>query len=132
MSESDLSHRHHTIDYVEIYVSDMAQAKAFYTAAFSWSFNDYGPGYAGIVRGGSKLSGQPVESGGLCLVDKLCSIDSERCPLIVLYSDDIELSLRSVTKAGGTIVKEIFEFPGGKRFQFRDPHGTELAVWTRV
>ena len=30
----------------------------------------------------------------------------------------------------GTIVKEIFSFPGGRRFEFTDPSGNHLAVWT--
>ena len=31
---------------------------------------------------------------------------------------------------GGNIVVDIFSFPGGRRFQFSDPHGNELAVWS--
>ena len=44
----DAPHTHHAIDYIEIYVTDLAAAQAFYAAAFGWSFNAYGPGYAGI------------------------------------------------------------------------------------
>ena len=40
------AHRHHAIDYVELTVSDLEQAKRFYTQAFGWRFNDYGPEYA--------------------------------------------------------------------------------------
>ena len=29
----------------------------------------------------------------------------------------------------GVILKPIFNFPGGRRFHFRDPAGNELAVW---
>jgi hypothetical protein len=47
MSESS-AHRHHAIDYVEFTVTDLEQAKRFYTQAFGWRFNDYGPEYAGI------------------------------------------------------------------------------------
>jgi predicted enzyme related to lactoylglutathione lyase len=36
--------------------------------------------------------------------------------------------MAAVTAAGGTIVKPIFSFPGGRRFQFLDPSGNELAV----
>jgi predicted enzyme related to lactoylglutathione lyase len=35
-----------------------------------------------------------------------------------------------VINSGGTIVKDIFDFPGGKRFQFLDLDGYELAVWS--
>ena len=43
-------------------MSDLDEAKRFYTAAFHWNFNDYGPGYAGI----QSPEGQSVpEIGGL-------------------------------------------------------------------
>lgn len=50
-------------------------------------------------------------------------------PLPVLYSQDLEATLDVVESAGGTIVKPIFSFPGGRRFHFTDPAGNELAVW---
>jgi predicted enzyme related to lactoylglutathione lyase len=30
---------------------------------------------------------------------------------------------------GGAVRREIFPFPGGRRFHFADPAGNELAVW---
>ncbi len=36
----------------------------------------------------------------------------------------------AVRQAGGTITKEIFSFPGGRRFHFCDASGNELAVWS--
>ncbi|TIM37886.1 MAG: VOC family protein, partial [Mesorhizobium sp.] len=50
-------------------------------------------------------------------------------PLPVLYSEDLEKILSAVENAGGTIVKPIFSFPGGRRFHFVDPAGNEMAVW---
>ena len=50
-------------------------------------------------------------------------------PLPVLYSERLEETLQAVTNAGGTVVKPIFSFPGGRRFHFVDPAGNELAVW---
>ena len=41
--------------------------------------------------------------------------------------DDLEAALEAVTRAGGEIVRPIFAFPGGRRFQFLDPSGNELA-----
>ena len=32
--------------------------------------------------------------------------------------------------AGGAIAKEIFDFPGGKRFHFQGPAGNNLAAWS--
>jgi len=51
-------------------------------------------------------------------------------PLVILYSNDLDATLAAVRSAGGTIVKEPFAFPGGRRFHFADPSGNELAVWS--
>ena len=51
-------------------------------------------------------------------------------PLVVLYSKDLDASQAAVLAAGGRISKPTFEFPGGRRFHFRDPSGHELAVWS--
>jgi len=113
------SRLHHAIDYIEISVSDMGEAKRFYSEAFSWEFNDYGPSYAGI----KKADG---EAGGLRLADDVLPGG----PLVILYSSDLGRTLASVRNAGGRIVKEPFSFPGGRRFEFQDPSGNQLAVWS--
>jgi uncharacterized protein len=48
----------------------------------------------------------------------------------VLYAADLEAFVDKVKSAGGSIVKPIFSFPGGRRFHFTDPDGNELAVWS--
>ncbi len=113
------NHTHHSIDYIEFGVTDMEKAKKFYSSAFGWKFNDYGPEYAGIQKengeaGGLKLEGK-VTAGG---------------PLVILYSAKLDESFKQVRSAGGKITKEPFDFPGGRRFQFQDPSGNELAVWS--
>ena len=115
----EVMHQHHTIDYIEFSVQDLPEAKRFYGAAFGWKFTDYGPDYAGIQRAaGGEVGGMhqvaEVRTGG---------------PLVVLYSSDLEASVRAVTGAGGEIIKEPFTFPGGRRFEFQDPSGNLLAVW---
>ena len=112
-------HNHHTIDYVEFTVRDLAEAKRFYAAAFGWAFNDYGPEYAGIV-------GRDGEVGGLHQTGEL----RPGGPLVILYSVNLEDSLAAVQDAGGRIVQDPFSFPGGRRFHFADPSGNELAVWS--
>lgn len=111
-------HTHHTIDYIEFVTTDMVASKRFYAAAFDWQFNDYGPEYAGI-RGNGR------EVGGL----RLDTEASNGGPLVILYSRDLDRTLQRVRDAGAPIVKEPFEFPGGRRFHFADPSGNELAVW---
>lgn len=112
-------HQHHRIDYIEFAVRDLAASKRFYAAAFGWCFTDYGPAYAGI-------QGEGQEAGGMYASDDI----KPGGPLVILYSEDLEQSLAAVRAAGGVIVKEPFSFPGGRRFQFTDPSGHELAVWS--
>jgi len=35
-----------------------------------------------------------------------------------------------IIESKGEISKDIFSFPGGRRFHFIDPSGNELAVWS--
>lgn len=112
---------HHSINYIEFTVTDMAATKNFYGSAFDWKFTDYAPSYVGIQKpGGGEVGGftlaESVKAGG---------------PLIVLFSSDLEDSFKKVGNSGGTIIKEIFEFPGGRRFEFKDPSGNQLAVWSK-
>ncbi len=58
--------------------------------------------------------------------------DGISAPLPVIRVDDLEAAFDAVTKAGAVIAKPIFSFPGGRRFQFIDPSGNELAVWTAL
>jgi uncharacterized protein len=119
------AHRHHAIDYVELTVIDLEQAKRFYTQAFGWRFNDYGPEYAGIQspQGGSApevgglRTGQEVQAGG---------------PFVLLYSTDLDRSVEAVKAAGGQVVNGPYGFPGGRRFHFTDPSGNELGVWAEA
>ena len=114
---------HHSLDYVELVVTDLDEARRFYTAAFGWRFNDYGSGYAGIVSprddgsevGGLLLADEPRPSGG---------------PLVLLYSDDLDASAKGIVAAGGTILQGPYAFPGGRRLHFADPSGNELGVWS--
>jgi len=109
--------KHEQIQYIECLSKDLSKAKAFYTQCFGWKFTDYGPGYTafeGDYVDGGFASGEPV-NGSI---------------LIVLYSADLENTLSKVKAAGAMITKDIFSFPGGRRFQFMDPDGYELAVWS--
>lgn len=120
MSDSS-THTHHGIDYIELTVTDLDAAKRFYTAAFGWQFNDYGPTYAGIRR----FDGSPGEAGGLAVATEARTGG----PLVLLFSTDLDASVAAVRSAGGTITDGPYDFPGGRRFHFTDPSGNELGVW---
>jgi D-aminopeptidase len=106
------------VDYVEFPVTDLGAAKGFYGSVFGWKFQDWGPDYAsfedGRLTGGFRLTDEVTRGG----------------PLVIIYAVDLEAVEASVRAKGGTIVREIFGFPGGRRFHFTDPSGNELAVWS--
>jgi predicted enzyme related to lactoylglutathione lyase len=112
----------HVIDYVELAVDDLEQAKAFYAKALGWAFNDYGPDYAGIQD--PTRPGQ--EFGGL---NPVTPPSRGQGVLALARTDDADAALASVLAAGGRIVVELNEYPGGKRFQFADPWGNILGVY---
>ena|SRR5690606_11071046 len=110
-----------TIDYLELPARDLDAVKAFYSTAFGWTFVDYGPDYCAFNDG--RLDGGFFRS-------ELSSSTANGAALAVLYADDLESTLRRVTESGGSILKPIYAFPGGRRFHFADPAGNELAVWS--
>jgi uncharacterized protein len=103
------------LNYVELPVSDIGAAKAFYESAFGWSLAQFGPTYAATTSGDTDIGLQADAS------------EATRAPLPVIEVDDLEAALEAVTAAGATIVRPIFAFPGGRRFQFIDPAGNEMA-----
>lgn len=106
------------INYIEFKAQDLSAIKAFYNEAFAWIFTDYGPNYVAFagsgLDGGFEKTEEEVINGSL----------------VVLYHEDLVLAKDNVMRANGTITKDIFSFPGGHRFQFLDPSGNELAVWS--
>ena len=106
------------IDYIEFPATDIARTKDFYTGVFGWKFTDYGPDYASFEDG--RLA------GGFAKMDRV----TRGGPLVVIYAADLAAIEAAVRASGGTIVKETFSFPGGRRFHFTDPSGNELAVWS--
>ena len=106
------------INYIEFKAHDLEKIKTFYSQVFGWAFTDYGPSYTSFgesgVFGGFEKTDAPIVNGAL----------------VVLYHKDLKQCKNKVLKAGGTIPKDIFAFPGGKRFHFTDPDGNELAVWS--
>ena len=119
-SVTTMTHVHHAIDYIELMVTDLEAAKGFYATAFGWSFNDYGPDYAGI-----RSPDGEGEVGGL----NPARAPRPGGPLVILYSDDLDATVSTVQSAGGQVTEGPYEFPGGRRFHFTDPSGNELAVW---
>lgn len=104
------------LNYVELPANNLAESKAFFEAVFGWSLTAFGPDYAATEGLGTDLG-----------LDG--SSEAVAAPLAVIETDDIKEALAAVVSAGGQITRPIFAFPGGQRFHFREPSGSELAVW---
>jgi predicted enzyme related to lactoylglutathione lyase len=115
-----MTHTHHTLDYIELAAPDVAAAKGFYASAFGWEFTDYGPDYAGI-----RAPDGSDEVGALTAA----ATPSVEGVLALVYTEDVDASLRAVEAAGGTVTDPIFDYPGGRRFHFTDPAGNRLGVY---
>ncbi|RQM78639.1 VOC family protein [Aeromonas jandaei] len=114
---------HEKLNYVEFAARDLAATKAFFQAVFGWQFVDYGPDYCAFADEGL--------DGGFYRADQ-CNLTAQGGALLVFYSADIEATQSKVAGAGGTIVRPLFDFPGGRRFHFVEPSGNEFAVWSEL
>ena len=105
------------INYIEFKATDLEAIKVFYTKVFGWTFTDYGPTYTSFedsgIAGGFEKTEAAITNG----------------VLVVLYHENLEEIKQQVIEANAKISVDTFSFPGGKRFQFLDPSGNELAVW---
>ncbi len=108
------------IDYLEFPAVDLEAIKRFYRQVFGWTFTDYGPDYSSFHDG--RISGGFWKSSAVAAAGTGV--------LVVIYSAKLQSVLDAVVAAGGTVTREPFEFPGGRRFEFSDPSGNRLAVWT--
>ncbi|MBV8594303.1 MAG: VOC family protein [Caulobacteraceae bacterium] len=104
------------ISFVELPTRALAADKAFFETAFGWSLQVFGPSYACTMTGDVDLGLQGDAA------------DATAAPLPVIQVADLDAALASVTGAGGVVTRPMFGFPGGRRFHFRGPGGTELAA----
>ena len=106
------------INYIELQAKNLEDIKTFYSTCFGWAFTDYGPDYVAFsdsgLQGGFEKTDKEVVNGAL----------------VILYHEKLEEIKNKIIESGGKITKDIFNFPGGKRFHFLDPSGNELAIWS--
>ena len=113
--------KHNSFNYIELSSLDNGAMKSFYGKAFGWTFEDWEQTYVAIHGAGM--------DGGF-------DQDSDRKPsedgaLVILSSNNLVQSEAAVIDAGGIITVKAFDFPGGRRFHFKNPSGNELAVWSK-
>ena len=111
------------INYIELPAHDLKMVKDFFSAVFAWEFTDYGPEYTAFYATESGLDGGFYQSNQ-------SSKTENGAALVVFYAQDLKDIMTQIIQAGGAVCKDIFEFPGGRRFHFTDPCGNEYAVWS--
>ena len=104
------------INDVEFPSTNRAVTSAFVQAAFGWGVTSYGPDYDALTDAG-------IDGG----VDQ--SADRVAATMAILKTGDLDAAEKRVLAAGGVITRPQFDFPGGRRFHFREPGGNELAVF---
>ena len=117
-----MANKDNTINYIEFPLANPSATKQFYGSLFGWEFQEWGPNYlsfsgAGIDGGFNGEDKTPVQKPGV---------------LVILFSDDLEASLVAIKDAGAIVIRDIYSFPGGRRFHFLDPNGNELAIWAEA
>lgn len=107
-----------TLKMIEFPTSDAEASAEFFAAAFGLTAIPYGPQYTDVPLGGLQSLGFQGDQR-----------EAPSGPLVVLQTDDLDRERLEIEAAGGVITVEPFDFPGGRRFHFREPGGSELAVY---
>ncbi|UOX86345.1 VOC family protein [Amycolatopsis sp. FBCC-B4732] len=105
------------VDFTEFPSTSATVSGQFFERAFGWSVTPYGPDYT------------DVRAPGLTFGFQSDAAERTSAPLIAIRTGDLTAAREAVVSAGGVVTKEPFSFPGGRRFHFREPGGSELAVW---
>ena len=107
------------IVHVEIPAPDIAAAKVFYGRVFGWTFRSLHDRYeffdAGNLAGAFDAEKHPTAEG----------------TVVTVMATDVAAKLREAKDAGGTILQEQTEIPGGMGWYgyFADPAGNRIGVW---
>ena len=109
----------HEVRQVVLSTDNLDESIAFYTETlgFALKFRD-GSHYAAL-------------DGGAITVALATSIDHPLPGKVVvgIRTDDVDGAQAAVEKAGGTISIAPHDYPGGRRFFFREPGGAEFLVY---
>jgi uncharacterized protein len=120
MTNTRQANRFDFIEFPAKSIDDLNKGKAFYRYVFGWSYRDWGVDYSDTKDSGlgSGINADPSHRS--------------MHPLAVIYTTDLEAVRTKVLSGKGKITRDIFSFPGGRRFHFIDPSGNELAVWSDI
>ncbi|NQY20716.1 MAG: VOC family protein [Campylobacteraceae bacterium] len=112
--------KHEKVNYIEMASKDLIKTRVFFEKVFSWKFTNFSDEYIAFYNEG-------IDGGFYQKKDDI----KNNSILLVLLSNNLTDSKKRVKKENGIINKDIFSFPGGKRFHFIEPGGNEFSIWQK-
>lgn len=105
---------------VEFPSSSKPASAEFFQTVFGWKTTRHNESYTHLTGGGIDVGLQGDAH------------EQSRTPLMVIRVNDLDEARQQVEAAGGVVTFGPFDFPGGRRFHFREPGGNEMAMWVAV
>lgn len=125
-----------SIVHFEIPVDDMAEAKAFYKAAFDWQVRTDkmpdGSEYNSAITAPSGDDFLPKERGAIngALIKR---DDNLKTPVITVTVESVEKAIEKVKEAGGKVVIPMATMEGmGEYAYVADPAGNVIGLWRNL
>lgn len=114
--------------FFEVYASDPERAITFYTTVFEWHFERWAPEAMWAITTGTGAQGI---DGNLVLRDQPPLQNGAAAPTcsLTMDVDDLELMMREVEQAGGSVAGPVRTIPEvGRLVYCRDPEGTLFGM----
>lgn len=108
------------ITMIEFPTTSMSETSEFLATVCGWEPTVYGQSYTNLTGGGIDVGLQGDAD------------EQSPTPLLAIRVVDLDEALQRVEAAGGVLTFGPFDFPGGRRFHFREPGGNEMAMWVAV
>jgi len=116
----------------EMPAEDKERMKKFYTSAFGWQMQQFGPEMGDYILATTSEVGEdhfPKQRGTINGGFYPKSDNASPHPSVVISVDDINESIQKVKKAGGKILGEPVDIPGiGQYVSFTDTEGNRLSM----
>lgn len=108
------------ITVVEFPSTSMSATADFLAQVCGWKSTVFGQSYTALTGGGIDVGVQGDAH------------EQSPAPLMVIRVPDLDEARAEIEAAGAVVTVEPFDFPGGRRFHFREPGGNEMAMWVSV
>jgi hypothetical protein len=117
----------------EIPADDVERAKGFYGSIFGWQLDDVpGLDYT-IVRTVDVDERQLPTKPGAINGGMMKRAADTRSPIVTIDVPAIDVALKEIEAAGGSVVRARTEIPGMGAFAyFKDPEGNTLGLWENL